>query len=464
MSAHSTCPRPGCGAPESVSHLFWECSAAVDLWATAGHLQFPDLPARGVLNEQFVLYGVSQLRFTKEEFERYWLTVAAIKDAIWTSRNLLVRRYRQTPPVAVLQMAAAFIKAARGRPRHSHKEESSVPHPEEGTGASRSSHQRYILLDLDRAIFYFLWGSKWERLRREVVKKTKEKGGKGVPDFQIFLGSRYTSLHLRSALGPSSIPKCQAMARFWMGSYLRKLKLIPVDNRSPVSFKLPPAYAFIKNFLQFFKLEHEGCQVLKNHRALISAVQERNTVSPVRGLALGESTTVWRNVNHPALPNRLRDLSWLAAHEVLPVRTVMHSRGMSAHSTCPRPGCGAPESVSHLFWECSAAVDLWATAGHLQFPDLPARGVLNEQFVLYGVSQLRFTKEEFERYWLTVAAIKDAIWTSRNLLVRRYRQTPPVAVLQMAAAFIKAARGRPRHSHKEESSVPHPEEGTGASR
>ncbi|KAI3360277.1 hypothetical protein L3Q82_014585, partial [Scortum barcoo] len=72
--------------------------------------------------------------------------------------------------------------------------------------------------------------------------------------------------------------------------------------------------------------------------------QEREPVSPVRGLALGEPSTVWRNVNHPALPNRLRDLSWMVAHEILPVRSVMHSRGMSTHSTCPRPGCGAPES------------------------------------------------------------------------------------------------------------------------
>ncbi|KAA8578605.1 hypothetical protein FQN60_013983, partial [Etheostoma spectabile] len=31
-------------------------------------------------------------------------------------------------------------------------------------------------------------------------------------------------------------------------------------------------------------------------------------------------------------------------------------RGMSAHATCPRPGCGAPESVRHLLWECSTAV------------------------------------------------------------------------------------------------------------
>jgi len=171
-------------------------------------------------------------------------------------------------------------------------------------------------------------------------------------------------------------------------------------------------------------------------------------VSSVRGLAFGEPSTVWRSVNLSALPNRLRDLSWMAAHEILPVRSVMHSRVMSAMATFPRSGCGAPETVGHLFWECSAAVDLWATADSLKFPYLPASEVLSAQLVLYGVSQTQnLKKKEFAKQWLTLAAIKDAIWTSRNLLVRRHKQIPPVAVIQMAAATAQEAAaegGRPR--------------------
>lgn len=307
---------------------------------------------------------------------------------------------------------------------------------------------RRVLLDLERAIFYFLWGSKWERLRRETMKKPKEKGGKGVPDLHLFLGSRYTALHITTATAPSGNPKTAAMTRFWMGSYLRKLQILPTDLKVPVSFNLPPAYAFIQTFLRHFNLEQEELQVLTNHRSLISVVQEREPVSPVRGLAFGEPSTVWRNVNHPALPNRLRDLSWMVAHEILPVRSVMHSRGMSAHSTCPRPGCGAPESVRHLLWECSAAVEQWATAGSLQFPCLPAGEVLTAQLVLYGVSQRKQMRAcDFAKQWLTLAAIKDAIWTSRNLLARKHMQIPPVAVIRMAAATVRtagAAGGRPR--------------------
>ncbi|KAG1928991.1 hypothetical protein F2P79_023213 [Pimephales promelas] len=57
---------------------------------------------------------------------------------------------------------------------------------------------------------------------------------------------------------------------------------------------------------------------------------------------LGEAKDVWRNAAHPALQNRLKDLSWMVAHEILPVRAVMHSRGMAKNPHCPRSGCGSP--------------------------------------------------------------------------------------------------------------------------
>ncbi|KAG1928989.1 hypothetical protein F2P79_023211 [Pimephales promelas] len=81
---------------------------------------------------------------------------------------------------------------------------------------------RSFLIDLERAVFYFLWGSKWERLKREVVKKRKENGGKGLPDPHLFLGSRFTALHIKYALTPSREHKTAAMTRFWMGSYLKE--------------------------------------------------------------------------------------------------------------------------------------------------------------------------------------------------------------------------------------------------
>ncbi|XP_014834204.1 PREDICTED: uncharacterized protein LOC106911886 [Poecilia mexicana] len=326
---------------------------------------------------------------------------------------------------------------------------------------------RRVFLELQRDIFYFIWNSKWERLKREIMTKPKEKGGKGVPDLYLFLGSLYISTHFKQAMDIFNNPKTNSMNRFWFGSYLRKLKLLKSDFKKPAAFNLPPAYAFIQKFLQRFKLEGEEIRILTNHRFIISVVQDWEPATPVCGLLRGDATTVWRNVGHPVLPNRLQDLSWMVAHEILLVRAVMHSRGMSATSICPRPGCGAPESVRHLLWECSAARDLWAEAGSLKFPYLPAREVLDLQLVLYGVSHQKMENKDFAKMWLTLATIKDAIWTSRNLLVSRRRQIPPVAVIRMAAAKrgnIRAAGGAPRTQPQRSIACASMDEGAGAPR
>ncbi|XP_052397178.1 uncharacterized protein LOC128011137 isoform X1 [Carassius gibelio] len=287
-------------------------------------------------------------------------------------------------------------------------------------GSTVVSPPRWFLGKLERAVFYFLWGSKWERLKRETIKKRPENGGKGLPDPHLFLGSRFTALHISYATTPSKENKTAAMARFWMGSYLRTLKILPVDLKTPVSFNLPKEYSFIKKFLKKYLLESEDVTILTQHKSLISVVQDREPVSPVPGLTPSEAKQVWRNAAHPALQNRHKDLSWMVAHEILPVRAVMHSRGMAKNPICPRSGCNSPETVHHLLWECSTARDLWAKTGPLYFPCLPVGGAqFGYQLAILGVGRglKDLTAQKFTSLWLTLNVIKDAIWATRNLLV-----------------------------------------------
>ncbi|XP_048116981.1 LOW QUALITY PROTEIN: uncharacterized protein LOC125305921 [Alosa alosa] len=223
---------------------------------------------------------------------------------------------------------------------------------------------------VERAVFYFMWGSKWERLRREVLKKRPENGGMGLPDPHLFLGAHFTALHIRYATAPSRDSKTAAL--------------------------------------------------------------DREAVSPVPGLTLSEAQQAWRNAAHPALQNKLKDLAWMALHEVLPVRAVMHSRGMARTNTCPRPGCGQPETVRHLLWECGVARDLWADTGPLQCPSLPAGEVpTSYRLVVSGVGQGATTipAADFAALWLTLNSTKAALWTSRNLLVGK-RVTVPLPALR----------------------------------
>ncbi|KAJ3606306.1 hypothetical protein NHX12_025827, partial [Muraenolepis orangiensis] len=444
MGANPTCPRQGCGAHETVRHVLWECTAAGDQWAMAGSLQFPYLPAGEVLTAQLVLYGVSPKKVPPALFQKQWLTLSAIKDAIWTSRNLLVRKRMLIPPVAVIRMAAATLKvvvAAGGRPRtQPQRSLASVP--------IRTVPCTWpTVAGLKQAV--------QEQLTRVTSVQTVDENGDVIhPDQTCGIPGRKITDSL--VLIRDTI--CYARDR--------NIRLIVLnldfekafDRVSHQALNLTDDYGLAsgsklnrgKTQALFYgpwaETDKTGLPLTINTTD-IKILGEREPVSPVRGLAIGEPTTVWRNVNHPALPNRLRDLSWMTAHEILPVRSVMHSRGMGANPTCPRQGCGAHETVRHVLWECTAAGDQWAMAGSLQFPYLPAGEVLTAQLVLYGVSPKKVPPALFQKQWLTLSAIKDAIWTSRNLLVRKRMLIPPVAVIRMAAATLKvvvAAGGRPR--------------------
>lgn len=104
---------------------------------------------------------------------------------------------------------------------------------------------RRVFLDLERVIFYFLWGFKWERLRRDVMKKLKEKGGKGVSDLYLFLGSRYFVLYIIIIIVLFRNFKIIVMICFWMGFYFRILKILFIDFRVFVFFSLLLVYVFI---------------------------------------------------------------------------------------------------------------------------------------------------------------------------------------------------------------------------
>ncbi|KAL6475088.1 hypothetical protein MHYP_G00161390 [Metynnis hypsauchen] len=178
--------------------------------------------------------------------------------------------------------------------------------------------------------------------------------------------------------------------------------------------------------------------------------QAREPVVRVRGLGEAESRRIWENAAHPALLNRHKDLSWLAAHEILPVRAVMHSRGMAKSSICPRPGCGAPETVRHALWECSAARDLWSATGTLWCPSLPAGApsTLGYREAVNGVGWSRHvTPAVFSELWPTLNSIKDAIWVARNLLVGKRLELPIRGQIKLVEACQRNYAAR-RHSEE----------------
>lgn len=287
---------------------------------------------------------------------------------------------------------------------------------------------------LRRELFQFFWGSKWERLRREIVGKGKLKGGKGLPDIFMFLMIKYVCLHFDMCV--NGVCKGAFFVRFFLGSYLRSLKIMNISLTVPTAFEIPYHYAIIKRFLKDRDMEKCGKDVFLNKKKLSVFVQEREQICPVKGAIVADPKGVWRNVAHPGLVNRHRDLSWLVAHDILPVRAMLNARNLSRTSRCPREGCGVEETCLHLFRECHFATDLWREV--VGFTDLFLdSNILDDMMVLYGISKKVFPKELWFKIWVVITCVKEALWKVRNLLVLQNKLLTVIETKQLALSIVK---------------------------
>ncbi|KAK1309466.1 putative ribonuclease H protein [Acorus calamus] len=75
-------------------------------------------------------------------------------------------------------------------------------------------------------------------------------------------------------------------------------------------------------------------------------------------LACGTPSCLWR----PKIPRKIKIFAWLLTHERLLTRVYRTKWRGEANTMCPL--CGeAPETILHLFCECSMARALWRVVG-----------------------------------------------------------------------------------------------------
>ncbi|XP_035258048.1 uncharacterized protein LOC118219178 [Anguilla anguilla] len=292
---------------------------------------------------------------------------------------------------------------------------------------------RSVLARLDFLVFRVFWGGGWERLQRVWVKKERGKGGKGVPDFNRILMCQFVALHV--SLCVNSENKASCFVRFFIGGFLRRLGILKTNQTQPVAFDMPVFYQPFKKFLAVSGLEGEGAETLSSYHNMLSFVHGRDDTCAVRGLALGQAEEVWKAVAHPDLLNRHKDLAWLAAHKILPVRQVMTARRMMRTAVCPQTGCTHEETVRHLLWDCCTAQALWNKLTPL-VKLMGFKERLKCHMILYGDGHLLKT-EKWRPVWQVLNCGKDALWTTRNLRLLQDKDLTPEEVKRVAWAAVK---------------------------
>ena len=306
---------------------------------------------------------------------------------------------------------------------------------------------REFLTPLRRAVFQFLWGSQQERVRREIMYRPKEKGGKAVPELGTKLEALFLTPIINSVLIDNNPGLWCYFAKFWVGQIIssRLGKRLPLD--SPHAENRPELYGkAIKLFGSAFPAR---TLVSKVDRCTVEEKLSPQThrLVPVGVLIESECIQVWNNVNSQYLLNMQKDVAWSAVHGCLPTRAFLHRRRCSRSSKCPRTNCNMDENIGHLFWSCPHSKRVW---GILRPWLIDLYKDPTEKDVLYGELHGN-NRDTWLRWWAVINCTKEAIWKCRNVLIyKKFSITPEsVAKLSVNIARDYVLKDKTKYSNSE---------------
>ena len=304
----------------------------------------------------------------------------------------------------------------------------------------------FFLTALKRTIFQFIWGSQQELLKREIMYRPLNKGGKAVPDFCSKLHSLFLCPIMNAVLSNNSSMWCY-FARFWVGQGI----LTSVGRRIPLGLPhaetRPTLYEKALSLFKIAKLDKSDLGRInrKNIEERLSTYSS-NLVS-VGKLTEPQCVQIWKNANCPFLLNSHKDLAWRAIHGCLQTRAFLYKRRCTRSPKCPRVNCQVDETVNHLFWSCRfvqkvwGTINLWLMALH-KSPD--------NNDIIYGDIGTKET-EEAVRWWTVINCIKDGIWKCRNLLAFKNVYKSPESVVKVGLSIVKdyIQKDRKKYSYDE---------------
>ncbi|XP_067824015.1 uncharacterized protein [Heptranchias perlo] len=255
-----------------------------------------------------------------------------------------------------------------------------------------------------------------DRVRRDTMYKSPEKGGKNTPNVTLILMATFVCSCIKLCVDPRyANTKCHYVLRFYLSSVLRRMGLATLPQNAPSSWTVLPHLSFVERFVQKNTFDHKAISKW-SARNILETPREKEMVDPVGWFPEQTVKVIWQNISSSELSNKHRDIAWLVVRRALPVRSFMHSRSLSATARCPRGGCGGDETVTHLLLECAFAKKVWREMQWYLSRFIPSSSVTQDS-VLHVPFLGTHTETDINCCWKNIKSVKDALWSARNLLV-----------------------------------------------
>jgi exonuclease III len=290
-----------------------------------------------------------------------------------------------------------------------------------------------FIRSIRKALFCFFWGSQHEKIRREILYKPINKGGLAVPELGTKLESMFVTPIVKACLSEDQGVLWHCFAKLWIGQQVANAWGMRLSQNTPHAEYRPKMYEKVLPLLRKLKASH--IPIGKLNRATIQEMlyPGLERITPVGNLIESDCITVWKNVDNSFLFNSHKDIAWQVVHQCLPTRVFLKKRNCSKSSQCPKFRCGEDESISHLFWSCKYAREVWSLVREwmvelYRFP--------TESDLMYGELN-SVNSDEWIRWWIAINVIKEGIWKARNISCFKGYDIPAETVISSSLVSIR---------------------------
>jgi hypothetical protein len=210
-----------------------------------------------------------------------------------------------------------------------------------------------LIRTIEREVCKFIWGAKWDPLKRSTLYLPRAQGGIGLVNIKIKVMSLQFNMVSKLIFDRENVP-FYAFGHMWLGLHLRKFKEYSFSNLYPHCFEnVPTFYALlISNIQNVLKLDPsfsftDGRSALYYYKCFLDKTKEMPKVC-LRNPDV-DFVDVFKNLSK--IDRKIVNISFKLIHDVVPTKDFIAKRGMVVNRLCSFCRL-ADETTEHLFWHC----------------------------------------------------------------------------------------------------------------
>ena len=197
---------------------------------------------------------------------------------------------------------------------------------------------------INKVVFKYLWGGRYEPVKRSTVCLEKDEGGLGIFDCLAKANALFVNTFLKMYVREEG---CQSFLKYYCN--FRLYKVLPRDDFCPIINSIPsPYYGILIDKITRLNMHPKFPQFA--NRELYNIYVNKKEVTVEIKYPLFDWRCIWKNFHMSDINLFEKDLVYKHLHDVLTVRKRLFMLNLSENDNCNI--CNVEESAIHLFYFC----------------------------------------------------------------------------------------------------------------